>query len=217
MRCACCAALCSVVPRCAALHTCCCNKLARLLRPLLGGPQARCAGWPCALHARDAVTQTRRRAGCPCRAGAARRGAGPVRLWLPPHPHGRRAANAVRRPGGRRGGGGLAGDERWHAWTPLVAVPTAPACADAWGGRSTGQGHPLAPAGSPTAGGTRARWPASLPACLQVAVAGRVLSRRFMGKLAFFKLVDASGSIQVRAAQPCLGVGQRAAGRERRR
>lgn len=32
-----------------------------------------------------------------------------------------------------------------------------------------------------------------------VAVAGRVMSRRFMGKLAFFKLVDASGSIQVRA------------------
>lgn len=31
----------------------------------------------------------------------------------------------------------------------------------------------------------------------QVAVAGRVMSRRFMGKLAFFKLVDASGSIQV--------------------
>ena len=31
-----------------------------------------------------------------------------------------------------------------------------------------------------------------------VAVAGRVMSRRFMGKLAFFKLVDAEGSIQVR-------------------
>ena len=31
-----------------------------------------------------------------------------------------------------------------------------------------------------------------------VAVAGRVMSRRFMGKLAFFSLVDASGSIQVR-------------------
>lgn len=30
-----------------------------------------------------------------------------------------------------------------------------------------------------------------------VAVAGRVMSRRFMGKLAFFKLVDASGSVQV--------------------
>ncbi|EFN55794.1 hypothetical protein CHLNCDRAFT_57712 [Chlorella variabilis] len=30
-----------------------------------------------------------------------------------------------------------------------------------------------------------------------VAVAGRVMSRRFMGKLAFFKLVDASGSIQL--------------------
>lgn len=34
-----------------------------------------------------------------------------------------------------------------------------------------------------------------------VAVAGRVMSRRFMGKLAFFKLVDASGSIQVRRWQ----------------
>lgn len=30
-----------------------------------------------------------------------------------------------------------------------------------------------------------------------VAVAGRVMSRRIMGKLAFFKLVDATGSIQV--------------------
>ena len=36
-----------------------------------------------------------------------------------------------------------------------------------------------------------------------VAVAGRVLTRRFMGKLAFFKLVDASGSIQVSAPGCC--------------
>jgi lysyl-tRNA synthetase class II len=48
----------------------------------------------------------------------------------------------------------------------------------------------------------------------EVAVAGRVMSRRFMGKLAFFKLVDASGSIQVGAwglAGECRGVGSQSA------